>query len=444
MVEHQAEAGNRSAGAERRASSTAFFLPVVMLTAPSAGAVFSQGDAISLTATATNSTGGISKVEFFVNGAKVGEDTSSPYAFSWTAATAGDYSITAKATDDAQGTTESAAVKISVLAGTGKIYRILPLGNSITYDNYSGDTRPTGQRTSYRYKLWQLLRQDGYRVDFVGSRYSGGDFFPDANNAGIPGIRDDQLQTVLNGGSINIGGTIQETTGPFLETYPADIILLHIGTNSVSEDPNQVRNILDIIDEYETENNVSITVILAQIINRITFSQTTSTFNDNIKTMAEARIANGDKIVIVNMEEGANLIYSSTQDGGDMHDDLHPNTTGYEKMAAVWYTALKGVLGQSPLAVAPASPADVSLYRVYPNPTDRDELTVAVTSDITSPATISLTDMTGRLVRQQAATIVSGENQLQLSLASLPAGTYFMRLVLSKTGEVVRSKVVKL
>ena len=47
--------------------------------------------------------------------------------------------------------------------------RIMPLGDSITYDNYSGDTRPSSIRTSYRSHLWWELQDNGYNVDFVGS-----------------------------------------------------------------------------------------------------------------------------------------------------------------------------------------------------------------------------------------------------------------------------------
>ena len=58
----------------------------------------------------------------------------------------------------------------------------------------------------------------------------------------------------------------------------------------------------------------------------------------NVKKMAQQRIDNGDKIVIVDMENGAGLNYSS-----DMRDPAHPTDTGYNKMATVWFNALKTV-----------------------------------------------------------------------------------------------------
>ena len=336
---------------------TANIQPTIVLKSPGTGAVFNQNDVINITATASDRDGSVSKVEFFVDNVLIGEDTSSPYELTWTATNAKDYSIKAKATDNLQEVTISDPAKISVLAGTGKIYRILPLGNSITYDNRIGDTRPIGERTSYRYKLGKLLQEDGYRIDFLGSKYSGYDLFTDANNGGVPGIRTGEVFTMLSTG-YNPHNRIQETPGAYLETYAADIILLHIGTNNVTKETTDLEKILDEIDNYERSHNVTIMVILAQIINRVSYSSTTSAYNKNMKTMAEARIANGDKIVLVNMEQDAGMVYSTAQPGGDMADDLHPLDSGYEKMASVWYHAIKTVMDPiAPILISPENNA---------------------------------------------------------------------------------------
>ena len=52
--------------------------------------------------------------------------------------------------------------------------------------------------------------------------------------------------------------------------------------------------------------------------------------------MAQTRIANGDKIIIVDMENGASIVYGQAPNSGDMWDNKHPYETGYEKMATVW------------------------------------------------------------------------------------------------------------
>ena len=74
-------------------------------------------------------------------------------------------------------------------------------------------------------------------------------------------------------------------------------------------------------------------------------------FNDNVEDMALDRVNNPgnpaypDKIIIVDMEAGANINYA-VQPAGDMWDNLHPYQfgLGYDKMADVWFDALEQLL----------------------------------------------------------------------------------------------------
>ncbi|MBL0140941.1 MAG: DUF1800 family protein [Betaproteobacteria bacterium] len=88
--------------------------PKVTLTAPAANAVYVQGAAVTLSATASDPDGTVVKVEFIANAAKIGEATASPWTATWAGATQGTYSLTAVATDDKSGTTISAAVVVTV------------------------------------------------------------------------------------------------------------------------------------------------------------------------------------------------------------------------------------------------------------------------------------------------------------------------------------------
>lgn len=212
--------------------------------------------------------------------------------------------------------------------------RIMPMGNSITFDSNSQDVtnpRPDGQRISYRYKLYQLITSAGYSFDFTGSENAGNNYFQDTemdDNAGFPGINDAQLAYLINTGYNQRIGQY-ESPGPYLNYYPADIILLHIGTNDLDENPNDVKNILDRIRNYDSQ----VIVLVARIINRATYSSLTTTFNNNVEAMVIARHDPG--IIMVNMETGAGINYST-----DMADNLHPNSTGYNKMAAKWFETI--------------------------------------------------------------------------------------------------------
>jgi hypothetical protein len=57
--------------------------PVVTLSQPANGARFTAPASIGVAATASDSDGSVSKVEFFNGATKLGEDTTAPYSFAW-------------------------------------------------------------------------------------------------------------------------------------------------------------------------------------------------------------------------------------------------------------------------------------------------------------------------------------------------------------------------
>ncbi|WP_299253071.1 glycosyl hydrolase family 8, partial [uncultured Cytophaga sp.] len=87
----------------------------VALTAPTSGQTVNEGDAITLTATASTSNGTITKVEFYNGTTLIGTATSSPYTISWTAVPAGTNQILAKAYNSAGETAATTSVPILVV-----------------------------------------------------------------------------------------------------------------------------------------------------------------------------------------------------------------------------------------------------------------------------------------------------------------------------------------
>src|SRR5260221_3838149 len=88
--------------------------PAISLTTPVNNASFATGSTVTITANATDSDGTIAKVEFFQGTTKLGEDLASPFTFAWASVPAGTYSLTAKATDNLNAVTTSAAIAITV------------------------------------------------------------------------------------------------------------------------------------------------------------------------------------------------------------------------------------------------------------------------------------------------------------------------------------------
>ena len=204
--------------------------------------------------------------------------------------------------------------------------RIMPLGDSIT-TGYPGPVFD-----GYRKDLYSNLIDSGFSVNFVGSQKNGTGM--DNDNEGHGGWTAD---------------AIRDKVDDWLESTPADVVLLHIGTNDIAGGQAsagivaEVEGILDNIDDWELDNGESVTVILARIILRSDnsgWNQTTIQYNDDLEDMALERIANGDQIILVDMASA--LTYPA-----DLVDGIHPTPIGYGKMADVWYNALVEVLGYS-------------------------------------------------------------------------------------------------
>jgi hypothetical protein len=86
--------------------------PTVSLTSPQSGATVLVNQSVPLAASATSSSGTITKVEFYAGAALVGTATAAPYTGSWMPATAGAYSLTAKAYDGFGASTVSAPATV--------------------------------------------------------------------------------------------------------------------------------------------------------------------------------------------------------------------------------------------------------------------------------------------------------------------------------------------
>lgn len=93
--------------------------PTVSITSPANNATFTAPANITINASAEDSDGTITQVEFLQGTTSLSVDTSAPYSYAWNSVAAGSYTLTAKATDNAGATTTSAVVNVTVNASTG-------------------------------------------------------------------------------------------------------------------------------------------------------------------------------------------------------------------------------------------------------------------------------------------------------------------------------------
>lgn len=235
----------------------------------------------------------------------------------------------------------------------GQKIKIMPVGDSILRGASSTDW------TGLRRYLHVLLTGHGYDVDFVGSQSLGKPTDFDLSHESYSGyFADHDPDTSRNN---NIAANIYK----WLKKSNPEIVLLHIGTNDIKEGDSpelvvyEVETILDEIDRYETDNSRTVTVVLAQIINRydVLFnsaeSEATSKYNKLLKEVVNFRLLgnNPDRIILVDMENGAGINYNIDPEipfnDGDMIDMLHPNNSGYKKMALLFYETLEPILAGS-------------------------------------------------------------------------------------------------
>jgi chitinase len=118
--------------------------PTVSITSPANNATYTPPASVSITASASDADGTISKVEFYNGATKLGEATASPYTYTWSSVAAGTYALTAKATDNGGAVTTSATVTIVVGTGTGtgcngiaawSATAVYVAGNQVVYNN---------------------------------------------------------------------------------------------------------------------------------------------------------------------------------------------------------------------------------------------------------------------------------------------------------------------
>lgn len=125
--------------------------PAVSLTAPSGGSTFPLASNVTLSATASDSDGTISKVEFYTGATLIGTRTTAPYSIPWTAMTPGANSLTAKAFDNLNASTVSAPVNVTVTGAVTYLHNDFA-GNPIAATDASGaivwkeNFRPYGDR----------------------------------------------------------------------------------------------------------------------------------------------------------------------------------------------------------------------------------------------------------------------------------------------------------
>jgi lysophospholipase L1-like esterase len=209
--------------------------------------------------------------------------------------------------------------------------KILPLGDSITWGvNYDG---------GYRVKLFSNTLTDKKSITYVGKLSNGpstvsGTTFP-KNNEGHSGWTIQQIDDIVTGKATDANYSGKK----MMVDQAPNIVLLHAGTNDTSRSSSGMSDRLGtLIDHILADGPDALLVVTTIIpIKQGSYGTIGESFNKEVPGVVQKRIDAGKHVVLVDM-------FKDFPSSGLSSDGVHPNQSGYDWMAGVWYEAIKGYL----------------------------------------------------------------------------------------------------
>lgn len=204
---------------------------------------------------------------------------------------------------------------------------IMPLGDSMTNDSRS------------RVKLWNLLSDDGHDLDYVGNQYQESSI-PDADHEGVGGIK---IQGIM------------DKAASLMQTHSPRYVALMVGTNDIAWYFDETASEIavrwnDLIDRIFDSSGPG-TYILAATIPPVSSKDVGSSgmptkdraalvkqYNAELRSIIKDRKANGDLIILADMEAALDPAKHVSSDG------VHLNEEGYAIMGTVYYEAMNKAL----------------------------------------------------------------------------------------------------
>jgi lysophospholipase L1-like esterase len=201
---------------------------------------------------------------------------------------------------------------------------VLPLGDSLTL-GYGSAREGLGSEGGYRIRLRQLLDQAGLAVEFVGTQANGPRSLVNNRHEGY------------NGFTIREVSRVGRTACAALSPQP-QVALLLAGTNDVLSwtTPGEAAADLEGLIEDLGQQVPGIKLVVAQLIPAVYNREEIESFNAKLPALVERQRSRGLNVRLVNMYGiGLESIAS---------DGVHPTLAGYDRMADVWFPALRDVL----------------------------------------------------------------------------------------------------
>jgi lysophospholipase L1-like esterase len=222
---------------------------------------------------------------------------------------------------------------------------IMPVGDSITEGKYT--------QGGYRKPLYQMLKDNGYSVTFVGKEDNGDPANDTGFSTGMETPNHEGYGSARIGMLLN-GGTTEKHTALPIKTSLAnnhpDVVLILLGTNDILgiTPTDRMHQTMEKLVGTIFEQNPNATVVLASIppITKIEARNAdVNAYNAVLPGIVAKEKTLNHKIEFAD-------IHSVFTDPADLSEDkVHPSATGYNKMAALWYS----ILTEEPASKSPST-----------------------------------------------------------------------------------------
>lgn len=215
------------------------------------------------------------------------------------------------------------------LAQPDTVLVIMPLGDSMTNDSRS------------RVKLWNLLTDEGYKLDFVGNQNQESSI-SDPHHEGVGGIK--------------IQGILVKAASLMQQHQPAYVTLM-VGTNDIAwyfdetalEIANRWNDLIDRLFESSKPGTTILAATIPPVSSKIVGKPGMSIqdraimvkrYNAELRSLITERKANGDLIILADMEAALDPVKHLSSDG------VHLNDAGYAVMGTVYFEAMMKALNE--------------------------------------------------------------------------------------------------
>jgi cytochrome c len=199
--------------------------PIVSLTAPPDHGIFSAPATLAVSANASDAGGSIALVEFFSGGSLIGSDTTLPYSISWPNVAAGNYLLTARATDNIGNSTTSIPRTVTVINGQAPFSGVpFTVPGTIQAEDFDGggegvafhDTDASNNGGQYRASAVDIENASDAGGGFNVGWTSAGEWLEYTINAAVDGLYALQVRVASSGdgGAFHIEFDGVDKTGP--------------------------------------------------------------------------------------------------------------------------------------------------------------------------------------------------------------------------------------